>query len=76
MEGYLTRLKTWTRLTWVIVQCVLLQFEFIDTTETVLAQETLDGLDHIHLLLRKQPYSTEGLQQVQTCMYIMYSLVP
>ena len=35
----------------VIVKSMLLQFQLIDTVETVLAQEPLDGLNYIQLCL-------------------------
>ena len=39
-------------LTWVIVQCVFFQFEFIDAAEAILTKEPLDGLDGIAFSLR------------------------
>ena len=47
-------------LTWVIVQCVFFQFEFIDAAEAILTKEPLDGLDGIAFSLRGGEGRGEG----------------
>ena len=42
--------------TWVVMESILFQFQFIDAAKAILDQETLNRLDHIQLCLSGGKY--------------------
>ena len=48
--------ETCPALTWVVMESILFQFQFIDAAKTILAQETLNRLHHVQLCLSGGKY--------------------